>query len=170
MVNRIQQWIFRRAARVLFPCWMGILFSLFLLPATTTAAPRKIPVPRAHISGVERSFVNQGVTPVSGAGLRFFQSPDADTSGTERFDIRWFANPPGLPPGAMVMLESLQDRSASIKNHILRIHQKSEGNILSTIEIPSQDIRKAGRTQQWRVRIIWRGRSLATQTSTNWES
>lgn len=171
MVKRIDKWTASSMPRIDLSLWMAVLCLLYtcLFSSSAEAAPRPVPVPRAHITGVEPSFVNQGTPPVSGAGLRFFQNPESEASGTERFDIRWFANPPGIPPGAIVMLESLQNRSATVKNYILRINRKSKGNILSTIEIPGEDIRKAGRTQQWRARIIWRGQALASRTSTNWE-
>jgi hypothetical protein len=172
MVKRIHQWISGTAGRVVSPRGIGCLCTLTLLLSlpVSQAAPRRTYTPRAHIADVSRSFVSQGSTPVSGAGLRFFQSPDSDPSGTERFEIHWYANSPGIPPGAILMLESQQERSASIKNYILRTTQKSEGNVVSTIEIPSEDIRQAGRTLKWRMRIIWGGRSLASRMSPNWES
>jgi len=172
MVKRIDQWISKSMPRRSLPLRAAVLCLLYacLSPSFSEAAPRKGPAPRAHISGVERSFVNQGVTPVSGAGLHFFQNPESEASGTERFDIRWYANPPGIPPGAIVMLETIQARSSRVKNHMLRTQRKSEGNIQSIIEISPEEIRQAGRPTQWRVRIIWRGRSLASRTSANWES
>jgi len=66
------------------------------------------------------------------------------------------------------MLESLQERNSVVKNHVLRLRQKSEGNIQSIIEISPEEIQQAGRVRQWRVRIIWRGRALASRTSPNW--
>jgi len=172
MVKRIHKWMSQSARRSISPHWIGCLCTLTLLLSLSVsqADTRRTYTPRAHIADVSRSFVSQGVTPVSGAGLRFFQAPDNDPSGTERFKIHWFANPPGIPPGAILMLESQQERSASVKNYILQTTQKSEGNVISTIEIPPKDIRRAGRTLKWRVRIIWRGRSLASRMSPNWES
>ncbi len=172
MVKRIHRWMSGSTQRAVSSRWIGCLCTLTLLLSLldSQAAPRKTYSPRAHIADVNRSFVSQGVTPVSGAALRFFQSPDSSSSGTERYEIQWYANAPGIPPGAILMLESQQERSASVKNYILRTTHKSEGNIVSTIEIPPEDIRRAGRTQKWRVRIIWRGRPLASRMSPNWES
>ena len=69
----------------------------------------------------------------------------------------------------VILFESLQERGSTIKNHILRLNEKSEGHIRSIIEIPPDDVRSAGRVTQWRVRLVWRGNLLASQTSPNWE-
>jgi len=171
MVKRIYRWISGSTRRAISSRGIGCLFTLTLLLSLldSQAAAKKAYSARAHISEVNPSFVSQGITPVSGAGLRFFQSPESHSSGTERYEIQWYANPPGIPPGAILMLESQQERSASVKNYILRTTQKSEGNIVSAIEIPPEDIRKAGRTRYWRARIIWRGKALASRTSANWK-
>lgn len=133
------------------------------------APPARTPyVPRAHVVEVNRSFAAPTTTSSPGAGVRAFQTPDAILGGTERFEIRWYANPPGIPPGVVLLLESIQERSATIKNHSLRINRKSEGHIRSEITIPAREVRQAGRVRQWRLRIVWRGRVLATQTSPNW--
>jgi len=171
MVNRIHRRTFKSTYSLTALRWIGIpcLLSGMFLPLSSPAARAKPYAARAHITGVEHSFLNQRATPIPGAGLRSFQNPDMENSGTERFDIRWHANPPGIPPGALIMLESVQARNPVVKNHLLRLHQKSEGNIQSIIEIPAEEIRPAGRILKWRVRIIWRGRALASRTSPNWE-
>jgi hypothetical protein len=134
-------------------------------PAGTAAAY----VPRANFVRVERSFTGRSAAPAAGAGVRAFQAPDDGRSGTERFEIRWYANPPGIPPGVILLLESIQEHSATVKNHSVRIDGKSEGHMRSTIEIPAAEIRQAGRIRKWRLRIIWRGRLLASQASADWE-
>ena len=147
--------------------------AFLLLAAAACAVPASFAEPyvyvaRANLQSVDHSFVSRGTTAMPGAGVRAFEDPDGANSGTERFEIRWFANSPGIPPGVLVLLESLQERSPIVKNHVLRIPTKSEGYVRSVIEISSEEIQQAGRTQQWRVRIIWRGRLLASQTSANW--
>ena len=126
-------------------------------------------VARAHLVGVERSFVNPATASPPGAGVRAFQDPDAENGGTERFEVHWYANPPGIPPGAVVLLEFVQERSPIVKNRVLRTPGKSEGHVRSTIEIPSAEVRRGGRVVQWRVRVVWRGNALATQASPNWK-
>ena len=126
-------------------------------------------VARAHLVGVERSFVNPTAAPLPGAGVRAFQDPETENGGTERFEVRWYANPPGIPPGAVVLLEFVQERSPIVKNRVLRTAGKSEGHVRSTLEIPSAEVRRGGRVVQWRVRVVWRGNALATQASPNWE-
>jgi hypothetical protein len=74
-----------------------------------------------------------------------------------------------IPPGVLLLLESIQEHSATVKNHSVRIDGKSEGHMRSTIEIPAAEIRQAGRIRKWRLRIIWRGRLLASQASADWE-
>ncbi len=148
--------------------WIGFALAAaaVLAPGVAHAEPY-IYVARAQLVEVGHSFANQTTATVPGAGVRAFQDPDA--GGTERFEIRWYANPPGIPPGAIILLESIQERSPVVKNHVLRTTGKSAGHVRSTIEIPADEIRRGGRVVQWRVRVIWRGQALATQTSPNWE-
>lgn len=159
------------APTVSWPQAVRSLSLVWLLLAAPLPAPAasEVYVPRAHLVNVERAFVTQGISPVPGAGVRAFRDPENETGGTDRFEIQWYANPPGIPPGVVVLLESLQERSAVVKNHILRTTGKSEGHIRSIIEIPSDEIRLAGRVLKWRVRVVWRGRPLASQTSDNWD-
>ena len=148
--------------------WLLLATAALLAPPLSFAEPY-VYVARASLMGIERSFVNQGASTLPGAGVRAFEDPETENSGTERFEIRWYANPPGIPPGVVVLLESLQERDPVIKNHILRVNDKSEGNICSVIEIPPDEIRQAGRVLKWRVRVVWRGRLLASQASQNWD-
>ncbi|HAL92585.1 MAG TPA: hypothetical protein DCM68_06120 [Verrucomicrobia bacterium] len=150
---------------------LSALFALWPVLGAASLAGAAPPayVARASIVQVERSYVNRTTAVVPGAGIRVFQDPEIENNGAERFDIRWYANPPGIPPGAILLLESLQDRDALVKNRILRTTAKSEGHIRSVIEIPPDEIQRAGRVVKWRVRIVWRGRALATQASDNWD-
>lgn len=125
-------------------------------------------VARAQLVEVKNSFVSAGTAAIPGAGVRAFQHPATGEPGQERFEIRWYANPPGIPPGAVILLETVQEHSQTVKNHLLRTPGKSLGHVRSFIEIPAGEIRMAGRVVQWRVRVIWRGRVLATQASGNW--
>ena len=146
---------------------VGILLLLGLGASLAPAAPY-VYVPRAHFPGIDRAFVGPGSVAPPGAGVRAFQDPETENGGTERFEIRWYANPPGIPPGAVVLLEFVQERSPIVKNHVLRTTGKSEGNVRSTVEIPADEIRRGGRVVKWRVRVVWRGSVLATQASPNW--
>lgn len=146
-----------------------VLAAARLAPAAPPPATPYVYVPQAHLVGVERAFIGPDNAPAPGAGVRAFRDPEAENRGTERFEIRWYANPPGIPPGVVVLLESLQERSAVVKNHALRIDTKSEGHVRSVIEIPPDQIGRAGRVLKWRVRVVWRGRLLASQTSPDWD-
>lgn len=145
----------------------GFPSALAQFPAAPAPAPY-VYVARAHVVEVKRAFVGTATASIPGAGVRVFQSPGSDAAGAERFEIRWYANPPGIPPGAVVLFEYVQDRQARVKNHALSLAQKSEGHVRSVVEIPADDVRRAGRVREWRVSIVWRGRALATQTSGNW--
>ena len=137
-------------------------------PFSASAEPY-VYVARAHVVDVQRSFVNQNTAELPGAGVRAFQDPETENSGAERFEIRWYANPPGIPPGTVLLLESVQERSPLVKNHVLRTTGKSEGHVRSTVEIPPDEIRRGGRVVKWRVRVVWRGSVLSTQSSPNWD-
>jgi len=146
--------------------WLAIAAS-----AAPPAAPRAVPAysPRASIVGVERSFARESSWAVPGAGVRAFADPETEVSGSERFEIRWYANPPGIPPGVVVLLESVQERSPVLRNHPFRLNQKAEGHLRTVIEIPADEIREAGRVAKWRIRLVWRGRLLASQASADWD-
>ena len=133
------------------------------------APPATLVEPRAHVVRVDRSYIAPMTSPLSGAGVRAFQPPGDTPSGTERFDIHWYANPPGIPPGVVLLLESIPEHGATIKNHMVRIPTKSEGHLHSVIEIPSREIRQAGRVREWRLRLIFRSALLAQETSPGWE-
>ena len=136
--------------------------------ATAPQPPPYVYVARAHIVEVKRAFVGAATADIPGAGVRAFQPPGSDLAGSERFEIRWYANPPGIPPGAVVLFEYLQDRQGRVRNQALRLAQKSEGHVRSVVEIPAEDVRRAGRVREWRVSIVWRDRALATQSSDPW--
>ncbi len=142
--------------------------ALLLLLSTASAAPY-VYVARAHFLEVNQAFVNQGTAPAPGAGIHAFQDPDIEDRGTECFEIRWYANPPGVPPGAVLLLECVHRQSPVVKNHVLRTSGKSEGHTRSVIEIPPDEVRKTGRVLKWRARIVWRGTVLDTRTSENWD-
>jgi hypothetical protein len=133
------------------------------------APPPYVYVPRAHLVDVMQTLVGPGSAPMPGAGARSFQEPETPNSGIARFEIRWYANPPGIPPGVVILLESIQERSPLVKNHVLQLNGKSEGYIRSIIEIPPEKVRQAGRVLKWRVRVVWRGKLLASQSSANWD-
>ena len=150
--------------------WLGVVVATMALFATVGASAEPyVYVARAHLIDVEQSFVNQTTASLPGAGVRTFQDPESENSGTERFEIRWFANPPGIPPGTVLLLEAIQERSPVVRNHFFRTTGKSEGNVLSVVEIPPDEVRQAGRVVKWRMRIVWRGQILSTQTSANWD-
>ncbi|MDR0994055.1 MAG: hypothetical protein LBN38_05775 [Verrucomicrobiota bacterium] len=141
--------------------------SILCAPAAAHSEPYAY-TPRAHIETVEKTFIVARSADIPGAGVRFFQTSEPLNIGTERFEIRWYANPPGIPPGVVVMLETVAEHRPSVKNHTVQLRQKSEGHIQSVFELSREDMAQAGRVRQWRARIIWRGRLLASQASENW--
>ena len=154
----------RRAGRIGLAGWAAAV----LAAAPVSAAPY-VYVARAHLVDVRRSFEIQSTAALPGAGVRSFQDPEADEAGTERFDVRWYANPPGIPPGAVLLLESVQERSPVVRNHVARTAEKSEGHVRTVLEIPPEDVRRAGRVVKWRLRVVWRGKVLDAQSSPNWD-
>jgi hypothetical protein len=150
--------------------WIGCALAAAAVfgPEPAAAEPAAY-VARAQIVGVDRVFLQQSAGGVPGAGVRAFRDPEAEGGGRERFDVRWYAVPPGIPPGAVLLLETVQERSPVVKNHVRRTAGKSEGHVRTTIEIPAAEIRRAGRVAKWRLRVIWRGNALATAASPNWD-
>jgi hypothetical protein len=148
---------------------LWLLSTVRLAPAGAPGVPPYMYEPRAHFVSVDRTFAGPGNAPAPGAGVYAFRDPEAEAEGTERFEIRWYAQPPGIPPGVVMLLESIPERSPVVKNHVLRFNERSEGHIRSVIEIPADEVRQTGRILKWRVRVIWRGRLLASQASDNWD-
>lgn len=149
--------------------------ALLLWGLLLAAASGQSPAPggyqaKAHLTDIQVYTVREGRAQIPGAAMRAFQNYE-DLSAAERqlFEIRWYANPPGIPPGAVLLLETRQERRQTVKNHIVRTTVKSEGHQRTLIEIPAALVRQAGRVTQWRLRVIWRGRVLAGRASPNWE-
>ena len=155
--------------RVRLAGWIGwaLAAAVVLGPGRAAAGPAGY-VARAQIVEVNRSFVPQTGVGMPGAGVRAFRDPEAESGGQERFEIHWYAHPPGIPPGTVLLLETIQERSPLVKNHVHRTAGKSEGHVRTVLEIPAAEIRRAGRVVSWRMRVIWRGQALATAASPDW--
>ena len=151
--------------------WIGCALAAAIVcaPAPSGAGPAGY-VARAQIVGVDHAFIQQSAVAVPGAGVRAFRDPEAEGGGQERFDVRWYAHPPGIPPGTVLLLETVQERSPVVKNHVHRTAGKSELPVRTALEIPAADVRRAGRVVKWRLRVVWRGAALATAASPNWNS
>lgn len=151
--------------------------ALLLIMVAPVAGATVSPVPRptaaglslsAEILQVQRSLLSTGAPSIPGAGVRVFQEPTAETAGSERFDIRWMAHPPGIPPGTIVQLEAIQARSPTVQNKVQGLSGRTEGVTHTTLEIPAREIQRAGQVHAWRISIAWRGHILARQASPNW--
>ena len=160
---------FPRPARFRRPAGMELVLAAGILWAGAVRAAPYTYVARAHQAEEKPYFVSPGSPDLPGAGVRAVQTPETGSGGIERFEIRWYANPPGIPPGTVILLEARQEHAQLVKNHVLRTTGKSEGYVLSVIDIPAEDIRQAGRVVGWRVRIVWRGQVLSSLDSGNWE-
>jgi hypothetical protein len=151
---------------------LAILFVAGAWPTVQAAPPSRtgaLVAPQARFVKIERAFLASGPAPAPGAGVRSFEDSSPEAGGLERFDIRWYANPPGIPPGAVILLEAVQTYSPSVYNQAVRIPDRAQGHIRSVVEIPPEDIRRAGRVREWRISVVFRGRILARQTSPNWK-
>lgn len=123
---------------------------------------------KADIRSVELERTPMQTVAHFGAGIRPPHLAVADGGESERFLVQWFAHSPGIPPGALVMLETVTDRQPTVQTRIRRMSAKSEGDMTARFDIPPEDTLRAGPVSQWRVRIVWRGRPLATRTSSGW--
>lgn len=125
---------------------------------------------KADIRSVELERKPMQTVDHFGAGIRPPHLAAEANGETERFLVQWFAHSPGIPPGALVMLETLTDRQPVVRTLIQRQPSKSEGDRTTRFDIPPEDTRLAGPVTQWRVRIVWRGRALATRASEGWDA
>lgn len=136
--------------------------------AALAAPPAAGPALRAEILRVDRSFIPSQATPIPGAGVRAFRDPAAGSAGSEQFDVHWLAPPPGIPPGAVLLLEAIHAKSPAVQNQVRPLPGRSAGRMHSTLTIPAGEVKRAGRVHSWRISLAWRGRILARQASSNW--
>lgn len=150
----------------------GIAVGLAIVAASAVPAWSSGPlVPaKADIRSVEIRRRPMQTVSYFGAGLRPPNRAGDDGAETEQFIVRWFAHSPGIPPGALVMLETLSDHDTMVRTRVQRQTAKSEGDMTSRFDIPAEDTRQTGPVGEWRVRIILRGRALATEMSPGWNA
>lgn len=143
-----------------------VLFSLasFCL----SARPGPLVPPKADILSVELQHRPMQTVTYFGAGIRPPHQASDTADEAERVSVEWFAHSPGIPPGVLVMLETISDRLPTVKNHIYRMPIKSEGTQSHLFDIPEDETRTDGPVTDWRARIVWRGRVLASRTSPGW--
>ena len=153
----------RLGIRALAACWMAA--ALLFSPAV--AAPVVPAPPKADVFSVDIARKPLRTVVFSGAGIRPPQARD-DGVRAETVLVKWLAHSPGIPPGALVMLETVSERLPTVKTRIQRLPPKTEGNQTTRFEIPVEDTRQDGPVESWRVRIVWRGRILAAKASGNW--
>ena len=150
-----------------FAMRLAILLAATAVPAWA-AQPGQLVPPKADILSVELQQRTVPSFSYSGAGIRFPDQAPSRTVGPGHVQVEWFAHSPGIPPGAIVMLETLSSRQSTVQNHIRCTTAKSEGNQTTRFELSSDQARDAGPVAEWRVRIAFLGRVLATRTSSGW--
>ncbi|MBR4190575.1 MAG: hypothetical protein IKQ55_11510 [Kiritimatiellae bacterium] len=169
MFGRFQsRWVARMPSGVRgLAIGLAALLGAALLPARAVQPGPLVP-PKADILSVECQQRPAHAFAYAGAGIRPPDMAPAPSVESGYFLIEWFAHSPGIPPGALVMLETISDRQSLVQNHIHRTTSKSEGNQTTRIEISPEQTRAGGPVREWRVRIVWRGRALAARTSPGW--
>lgn len=148
---------------------IGLAVAVACLAAPARGAGGLVPA-KADIRSVELEHKPMQTVSHFGAGIRPPHLAAEDNGATERFVVQWFAHSPGIPPGALVMLETVTDRQPLVQTRIQRQTAKSEGDRTTRFDIPPEDTRLSGPVTQWRVRIVWRGRALATRKSDGWDT
>lgn len=149
-------------------------FAIAVACLATAAVPARgagglVPA-KADIRSVELDRKPMQTVAHFGAGIRPPHQAAEENGETERFVVQWFAHSPGIPPGALLMLETITDRQPVVQTRIQRTTAKSEGDMTARFDIPPEDTRLSGPVTQWRVRIVWRGRVLAARTSGGWDA
>ncbi len=145
-----------------------------LLPASLRAAPA--PAPRApagvrpapiagQILSVDlRSAPARSAPSRSGASVPSLFDADGASGPRQSVEVVWFACAPGIPPGALLLLDLRSRYSPSIRSVPFQTSGKSEGRIRTVFPVPSEFSPVAA----WRVRLVWRGRLLAQAASPGW--
>ena len=149
---------------------LPVIMAIFFLSSLALAAPAALVPPKADILSVEIQHRPMHTAAYFGAGIRPPHLASGADSEAECVSVKWFAHSPGIPPGAVVMLETISNRRPVVKNRIHRTTAKSEGNQSLLFDIPEDETIETGPITAWRVRIVWLGRVLATRSSPGWES
>ena len=155
-------------------CRLAVGLAVAVMCLATAVVPARgagglVPA-KADIRSVELERKPMQTVTHFGAGIRPPHVAAEKNGETERFVVQWFAHSPGIPPGALLMLETITDRQPVVQTRIQRTTAKSEGDMTARFDIPPEDTRLSGPVAQWRVRIVWRGRVLATRTSGGWDA
>ena len=164
----LRDMLFRPVARFGLPLGLAFAASLFAVAFSFAASPPQLQPPLGHFMGVERFFLRSPSPSFSGAAVRAFSDAPDSSDGSERFDFLWYANPPGFPSPGIVLLEYSLERSSAIQNRLVPIPVRSQGQVRSVVEIPADEIRRAGRVARWRASLVWQGHVLARLHSPNW--
>ncbi|NLB65757.1 MAG: hypothetical protein GX803_04730 [Lentisphaerae bacterium] len=143
---------------------MAVLALVVARAAHAQTAPR----PRAEIVRVEQFTLQNQQIDYPGARVRTTDGAVPDSPGSQQIRVHWHALPPGIPPGAVLMLEVIHDRNPVIQNKILPYRTVSIGDIHSTVVFTARDIQQSGYVNAWRASVAWRGRILARTHSPTW--
>lgn len=145
-----------------------------LLPGSLRAAPG--PAPRApaaarpapiagQILSVDlRSAPARSAPSRSGASVPSLFDADESSAPRQSVEVVWFACAPGIPPGALLLLDLRSRYSPAIRSVPFQTSGKSEGRIRTVFPVP----REVSPVSAWRIRLVWRGRLLAQAVSPGW--
>lgn len=148
---------------------MALALAAAAVPACAARPGPPVP-PKADILSVELQQHPVQAFSYSGAGIRPPEQASSHTVESGHVQVEWFAHSPGIPPGAIVMLETISSRQSIVQNHVQRTAAKSEGSQTTRFDLSSGQTRTAGPVGEWRVRIAFHGHVLATRTSPGWAS
>lgn len=139
-----------------------------LLPAPLFAAappaPRPAPIAGQILSVDLRSSPAHSAPIRSGASVPSLFDSDAASAPRQSVEVAWFACAPGIPPGALLLLDLRSPFSPSLRSIPFQTRAKSQGRILTDFPVPPD----LSPISAWRVRLVWHGRLLAQATSPGW--
>ena len=126
--------------------------------------PRPAPIIGQILSVDLRSAPPRSAPARSGASVPSLFANDGPPAPRQSVEVVWFACAPGIPPGALLLLDLRSRYSPSVRSIPYQATGKSEGRIRTVFPVPDD----VSPVSAWRVRLVWRGRLLAQTASPGW--
>lgn len=133
-------------------------------PAAAKPAPRPAPIAGQILSVDLHAAPARSAPARSGASVPSLFADDASAAPRESVEVVWFACAPGIPPGALLLLDLRSRWSPSLRSIPYQAPGKSVGRIRTDFPVPPD----CSPVSAWRVRLVWRGRLLAQAVSPGW--
>lgn len=103
------------------------------------------------------------------SGPRLTRFADPHPSGKQYFTVTWEAPSSGLAPGTVLLFEYTQTNLPKVQSLHVSYPFTVNNRRKAVFEINRDAFREGGPVKTWRVRLIYKGRLLAWESTADWE-